>query len=103
MRESWTLTTVSFSTFRIFSHIKMLASASTLSGTPYMFFECTDVLLVLCRTGSAFSWVVVAPRDKVKINGDVKTYAKKGDSGNDVHRIFCGFVLLDSQRCLQSY
>lgn len=42
------------------------------------------------QTGSAFSWVVVAPRDKVKIDGDVKTYAKKGDSGNDVHRIFCG-------------
>ncbi|KAK9896527.1 hypothetical protein P389DRAFT_80609 [Cystobasidium minutum MCA 4210] len=42
------------------------------------------------QTGSAFSLVVVAPRDKVKITGDVKDYAKPGDSGKDVHRIFCG-------------
>lgn len=74
------------------------------SDSKYFFTLCmtacilTDALAY--RTGSAFSWVVVAPRDKVKIDGDVKTYAKKGDSGNDVHRIFCG-VSAD-YRCLCS-
>merc|ERR1712226_1683389 len=42
------------------------------------------------QSGSAYSLVLVAPRDKVKISGPTKDYAKAGDSGNDVHRIFCG-------------
>lgn len=41
------------------------------------------------QTGSAFSLVAIVPRDKLTIKGPVKTYKKKGDSGNDVARLFC--------------
>lgn len=33
--------------------------------------------------------VTVFPKDKVKINGPTKSWAGKGSSGKDVHRIFC--------------
>ncbi|KAL7005774.1 hypothetical protein EMMF5_004689 [Cystobasidiomycetes sp. EMM_F5] len=42
------------------------------------------------QTGSAYSLVLVCPKDKVKITGKDKDYAKPGDSGKPVHRVFCG-------------
>jgi hypothetical protein len=33
--------------------------------------------------------VTVVPKDKLTINGPTKSWAGKGSSGKDVHRIFC--------------
>lgn len=33
--------------------------------------------------------VAVVPKDKLKINGETKSWAGKGSSGKAVHRIFC--------------
>ncbi|KAI1325153.1 glutathione-dependent formaldehyde-activating enzyme [Xylariaceae sp. FL0255] len=41
------------------------------------------------QTGSTYSLVAVVPKDKVKVNGPIKTYAGKADSGNTVNRVFC--------------
>ncbi|KAG8998357.1 hypothetical protein FRB94_006930 [Tulasnella sp. JGI-2019a] len=41
------------------------------------------------QTGSSYSFVVVVLTEKLTITGPTKDYAKKGDSGKDVHRIFC--------------
>ncbi|KAF7156677.1 hypothetical protein CNMCM5623_000350 [Aspergillus felis] len=41
------------------------------------------------QTGSTYSLVAVVPKDKLKINGPVKSFAKNGSSGKAVHRIFC--------------
>ncbi|KAI5462418.1 Mss4-like protein [Mariannaea sp. PMI_226] len=42
------------------------------------------------QTGSTYSLVVVVPKDKLTINGPVKTYSgTKGSSGQIVHRLFC--------------
>ncbi|KAI8908143.1 DUF636 domain protein [Powellomyces hirtus] len=42
------------------------------------------------QTGSTYSLVAVVPRSKVSIVGPIKDYAKAGDSGKAVHRLFCG-------------
>lgn len=42
------------------------------------------------QTGSSYSLVLVAPKKAVKITGKDKDYAKPGDSGKPVHRVFCG-------------
>ncbi|KAK3945852.1 Mss4-like protein [Diplogelasinospora grovesii] len=41
------------------------------------------------QSGSSYSLVVVVPKAKLSINGPVKKYAGKADSGNTVHRWFC--------------
>ncbi|ROW13382.1 hypothetical protein VPNG_05503 [Cytospora leucostoma] len=41
------------------------------------------------QSGSTYSLVTVFPKEKVTINGPTKSYASKGSSGKDVHRIFC--------------
>ncbi|CAK7206994.1 hypothetical protein SEUCBS139899_009802 [Sporothrix eucalyptigena] len=41
------------------------------------------------QTGSTYSLVFVAEKDKVKIEGPVKSWAGVGSSGKAVHRIFC--------------
>ncbi|KAG0150589.1 hypothetical protein CROQUDRAFT_652186 [Cronartium quercuum f. sp. fusiforme G11] len=41
------------------------------------------------QTGSAFSLVAIVPREKLTIKGPIKAFKAKGDSGNDVTRIFC--------------
>ncbi|KAH7149422.1 Mss4-like protein [Dactylonectria estremocensis] len=42
------------------------------------------------QSGSTYSLVAVVPKDKLTINGPVKTYSgSKGSSGKIVHRLFC--------------
>ncbi|GKT60439.1 LOW QUALITY PROTEIN: glutathione-dependent formaldehyde-activating enzyme [Colletotrichum tofieldiae] len=41
------------------------------------------------QSGSTYSLVAVVPKDKLTINGPTKSWAGKGSSGKDVHRIFC--------------
>ncbi|KAF3761054.1 hypothetical protein M406DRAFT_358460 [Cryphonectria parasitica EP155] len=41
------------------------------------------------QSGSTYSLVAVVPKDKLKITGETKSWAGKGSSGKDVHRIFC--------------
>ncbi|KAL4725397.1 hypothetical protein ACLX1H_007544 [Fusarium chlamydosporum] len=42
------------------------------------------------QSGSTYSLVAVVKKDKLTINGPVKTYSgTKGSSGNTVHRLFC--------------
>ena len=33
--------------------------------------------------------VCVVPKDKVNFSGPIKSFAKAGSSGKDVHRLFC--------------
>jgi hypothetical protein len=40
-------------------------------------------------TGSAFEPLMVFPNEAVKVQGDLKTYDDKADSGKFVHRRFC--------------
>src|SRR5215470_17035348 len=40
-------------------------------------------------TGSAFEAVMAFPRANVSIQGELKTYEDKGDSGKPVYRRFC--------------
>ena len=40
-------------------------------------------------TGSAFSYLVAFPHTDLKIEGEVETYGKPGDSGQPIHRQFC--------------
>jgi len=40
-------------------------------------------------TGSAFEPLMVFPSDVIQVEGDLKTYDDKGDSGGKVHRRFC--------------
>jgi hypothetical protein len=44
-----------------------------------------------CRkhTGSAFSMSALVPRDEIEMAGPLKTYLDKGDSGNEIKRVFC--------------
>jgi len=41
------------------------------------------------QSGSTYSLVAVVPKAKLKISGPTKSWAGKGSSGKDVHRIFC--------------
>ena len=41
------------------------------------------------QSGSAFSIMVAAPSSALKLTGEVKTFADKGDSGAVVQRTFC--------------
>lgn len=41
------------------------------------------------ESGSAFNIVVALPRPALSIEGDVQTYSRKGDSGQEVHSHFC--------------
>ncbi|KAM4063899.1 glutathione-dependent formaldehyde-activating enzyme [Hirsutella rhossiliensis] len=41
------------------------------------------------QTGSTYSLVALVPRDKLKIDGQVKRWQGKGSSGNAVYRVFC--------------
>ena len=41
------------------------------------------------QAGSAYSVLFAISDDQVTINGDLKTYEDKADSGNVVHRHFC--------------
>lgn len=41
------------------------------------------------QSGSTYSLVTVVPKAKVTIKGPTKSWAGKGSSGKDVHRIFC--------------
>ncbi|EON99905.1 putative duf636 domain protein [Phaeoacremonium minimum UCRPA7] len=41
------------------------------------------------QSGSTYSLVCVVPKDKVNFSGPIKSYAKAGSSGKDVHRLFC--------------
>ncbi|KAJ3021972.1 hypothetical protein HKX48_007350 [Thoreauomyces humboldtii] len=41
------------------------------------------------QTGSTYSLVALFPKSKVTIKGPTKEYAKAGDSGKLVRRIFC--------------
>ncbi|KAF3397259.1 hypothetical protein DPV78_008252 [Talaromyces pinophilus] len=41
------------------------------------------------QTGSSYSLVAVVPKAKLTLNGPTKSWAGKGSSGKDVHRIFC--------------
>ncbi len=41
------------------------------------------------QAGTAFSVVVAIPRSALKVDGTLKRYADKGDSGLPVHRNFC--------------
>jgi hypothetical protein len=40
-------------------------------------------------TGFALALVAVVPKAKLTISGPTKSWAGKGSSGQDVHRIFC--------------
>ena len=44
-----------------------------------------------CRkqSGAAFSISALVPKEDFKITGQTKTYLDKGDSGNDLPRVFC--------------
>ncbi|KAJ5937588.1 hypothetical protein N7454_003930 [Penicillium verhagenii] len=42
------------------------------------------------QSGSTYSLVAVVPKAALTINGPTKSWAGKGSSGMDVHRIFCG-------------
>ncbi|KUL87395.1 hypothetical protein ZTR_04733 [Talaromyces verruculosus] len=41
------------------------------------------------QTGSSYSLVAVVPKSALTLNGPTKSWAGKGSSGKDVHRIFC--------------
>ncbi|KAE8399567.1 citrate synthase-like protein [Aspergillus pseudonomiae] len=41
------------------------------------------------QSGSTYSLVAVVLKDKLKINGPIKSYAGTGSSGHPVHRLFC--------------
>jgi len=41
------------------------------------------------QTGSTYSLVAVVLKKDLTLNGPVKSWAGKADSGNTVHRIFC--------------
>jgi len=42
------------------------------------------------QSGSSYSFVVIVPFEDFKVEGPVKRYSKAGDSGQLVHRLFCG-------------
>lgn len=42
------------------------------------------------QAGSAFSILFAITNEQLEMNGDLKTYNDTSDSGNDVHRNFCG-------------
>jgi len=41
------------------------------------------------QTGSTYSLVDVVPKDKLTLNGPIKSWAGVGSSGKAVHRVFC--------------
>lgn len=45
-----------------------------------------------CRlaTGGAFVGAIAVPRNGLTVTGDYREFAGEGDSGNSVHRAFCG-------------
>lgn len=50
-------------------------------------YVCTCGLLT--RFSPLAALVAVVPKDKLTLNGPTKSWAGKGSSGKDVHRIFC--------------
>ena len=44
---------------------------------------------MLTRLPPLTALVAVVPKDKLTLNGPTKSWAGKGSSGKDVHRIFC--------------
>jgi len=48
--------------------------------------HCTD-----CQkeTGTAFNVVVAIPQPELSLQGSLKTFSARGDSGKEVHRQFC--------------
>ena len=42
-------------------------------------------------TGSAFSFLVAVVEEDLKIEGEVKTFSKPGDSGQLIERVFCPY------------
>ena len=59
--------------------------------------EADPIFMGLCHckdcqrsSGSAFEPVIAVPDASLTVQGAPKTYTSKGDSGQAIHRIFCG-------------
>jgi hypothetical protein len=72
-------------------------AGSCLCGQVRVSLKAEPVMAALCHclhcqktSSSAFSLVVLAKADDVTIEGDPASYTDRGDSGEEVMRLFCG-------------